>query len=45
MANNTELLIADVMAAIQKLDNKIDHFGQQLKDNSEMFANIIQRVE
>lgn len=33
------------MGAIQKLESKVNHFGQQLKENSEMFANILQPVE
>ncbi len=44
-STETEPSLADVLAAIRNLDNKVEDFGKQLKENSDMFASMVQRVE
>lgn len=45
MATNPEPSLMDVLVAIKSLDYKVDNFGKQLKENTEMVASIVQRVE
>lgn len=45
MATGTEPSLADVLDAIRSLDNKVEDFGKQLKESSEVFASIVQCVD
>ena len=44
-ATDPEPSLADIFTAIRSLDNKVEDFGKQLKDNSDMLTTIVQRVE
>lgn len=44
-ALETEPSLADVLAAIKSVDNKVEVFGQQLKTNSEMLTRIVKQVD
>lgn len=44
-ATETEVSLAAVLAAIKSLDSKVDDFGKQLKENSDLFARITLQVE
>ncbi|KAJ8248638.1 hypothetical protein GJAV_G00244160 [Gymnothorax javanicus] len=45
LATKTEPSLADILAAIKGLDDKVEDFGKQFKESSAMFASIIQRVD
>lgn len=45
LATENEPSLADVLAAIKALDNKVEDLGKQVKENSDMFVSIIQRIE
>lgn len=40
-----ELSLADVLAAIKSLGDKVDGFGKQLQENSDLFTSIVHRVD
>lgn len=44
-ALKTKPSLANVLAAIKSVDNKVEVFGQQLKTNSEMLARIARQVD
>ncbi len=41
----TEPSLVDILSTIRSLDNKVEDFCEQLKESSDMFASIVQRVE
>lgn len=45
LAVETESTLTDVLAAIKSLDSKVESFGKQLRESSEMVASIVQCVD